>query len=74
MSMQGPNLQMQPPSFSAPPPQMQIPQVQMQAPQMPAPQMPAGPAAPQTNWLLIAIFCLLSFLVGSLVVYLLVRR
>jgi len=71
---QPPNLQMQPPSVSAQPPQMQIPPIQMQAPPMQAPQMPAGAAAPQTNWLLIAIVGLLCFLVGGVIVYLLARR
>jgi hypothetical protein len=75
LNFQPPNLQMQPPSVSAQPPQMQIPPIQMQAPPMQAPQMPAGgTAAPQTNWLLIAIIGLLCFLVGGVIVYLLVRR
>jgi hypothetical protein len=51
-------------------PQMQMPQT---------PQMPAVPPATVTvsgtpNLLLIAIFCLLAFLVGGLIVYLLVGR
>jgi hypothetical protein len=51
----------------APPP---IPQ--MAPPQMPNPPV-AVPAPKSSNTLLIVIFCLLAFLAGAIVVYLLVR-
>jgi hypothetical protein len=73
--------QMQMPQMQPPP--MQMPQTPaMQPPQMQTPQMPQAPAIPQAtvtvskppNYLLIAIFCLLAFLVGGLLVLLLVRK
>ena len=69
--MQPPAVPQQPvmpqmPYMAAPPmPQMAPPQVNM------AP-LPA-PAAKSSNILLIAIFCLLTFLAGGFIVYLLVR-
>jgi hypothetical protein len=57
----------------ATPPPPELPQVA--PPPVAAPAAPAAaPAAPSTNILLIAIFCLLAFLVGGVVVYLLMRH
>jgi len=69
-------------------PQPSMPQqpAMPQMPYMPQPAMPqmappqvtiapvAAPAVKSSNTLLIVIFCLLAFLVGGIVVYLLVRR
>jgi hypothetical protein len=71
----GANVQAQGPSAHAQPPQMQMPAmppVSMAPP--PAPKMPDKAAVPASgpNILLIAIFCLVAFLVGALLmVYLL---
>jgi hypothetical protein len=82
--MQGPQVHAQPPQMQGPqvqgpqvhmqPPQMQIPQVSMAA--VKAPTMPAGVPvkAPGPNMLLIAIFCLLAFLVGALLMVLLLKK
>ena len=79
---QAPQMQMPMPQFQMP----QAPQVQMQAPQiqmpqvsmapMQAPQMPTQVPvkAPGSNMLLIAIFCLLAFLVGALLMVLLLKK
>jgi hypothetical protein len=74
------------PQMPQPPyvPQPVIPQPNVQQPYLPQPVIPqpqiarpqpAAPApAPSSNLLLIVIFCLLAFLVGGFVVYLLVRH
>ena len=67
-----------------PPPAAQVPAMPQMSyappaiPQAAPPQMPAPPvAAPvikSSNTLLIVIFCLLAFLAGGVLVYLLVRK
>ncbi len=57
----------QPPQFAAP----QAPAFAVPRPPMPQP--PAPVKAPPANALLTAIFCLLSFLLGALVMFLLRR-
>ncbi len=58
------------PTAPAPPPMPQV-----AAPALPAPAPPAGVSAGKSaNILLIVIFCLLAFLAGGVVVYLIVRR
>ena len=76
MQMQGLNMQSQGPQVNMQPPQMQAPQMpQMQMPQAPAaPQLTAAAPKASTNTLLIVIFCLLAFLAGGMVVYLLARH
>ena len=70
---------MQPPAMPQQPATPQMPYMpQMAIPQMAPPQVKAPPvtvpAAKSSNTLLIVIFCLLAFLAGGIVVYLLVRR
>jgi len=61
-------------------PQMSLPQApQMNVPQAPQLNMPQAPTAPpakgiSTNMLLIGIFCLLAFLAGGFIVYVLVHK
>jgi hypothetical protein len=64
----------QAPQMHVQPPQMQMPQVSMTP--VKAPQMPTGVPvkAPGPNMLLIAIFCLLAFLVGALLMVLLLKK
>jgi len=72
MNMQGPQMQVQGPHMQAP--QMQAPHLpQMQTPPLSAPASVPAPKA-SSNTLLIVIFCLLAFLAGGIVVYLLARR
>jgi len=75
--VQAPQIQgahVQPPQVHAQPPQMQMPQVSMAA--VKPPQLPTevGVKAPGPNMLLIAIFCLLAFLVGALLMVLLLKK
>jgi hypothetical protein len=75
MQLKMPPMQMpQAPQMHVQPPQMQMPQVSMtpvKAPQMPT-EVPVK--APGPNMLLIAIFCLLAFLVGALLMVLLLKK
>ena len=69
---------MQPPAMPQQPPMPQMPYMpqmampQMAPPQVAPPPVPA-PAPKASNTLLIVIFCLLAFLAGGIVVYLMVR-
>ena len=69
---------MQPPAMPQQPATPQMPYMpQMAMPQMAPPQVTVqpvpAPAVKSSNTLLIVIFCLLAFLAGGIVVYLLVR-
>jgi hypothetical protein len=68
----------QPPAISQQPVMPQMAYTPPQIPQMAPPQVTvppvSGPAGAPTNILLIVIFCLLAFLAGGIIVYLLVRR
>ena len=64
---------MQPPAMPQQPATPQMPYMpQMAMPQVTVQPVPA-PAVKSSNTLLIVIFCLLAFLAGGIVVYLLVR-
>jgi len=70
-----PQFNMPSPSLPPPPAKPQMPAVAPPAmPQVSPPQMPAAPAAKSSNILVIVIFCLLAFLVGGVLVYLVMRR
>ena len=63
-----------PPAMPQPPAMPRMPHMPQMAPsQAPAPPVSASPGK-SPNTLLIVIFCLLAFLAGGIVVYLLVRR
>ena len=55
-------------------PQMQMPGAPYMQAQMNVPQPGAGAPASKPNWLLIGIFCLLAFIAGAFIVYLIVHK
>jgi hypothetical protein len=71
-----PQFNMPSPSLPPPPAKPQMPAVAPPAmPQVSPPQMPAAaPAAKSSNILVIVIFCLLAFLVGGVLVYVVMRH
>jgi hypothetical protein len=73
-----PQMAMQPPAMPQQPVMPQMAYAPPPVPQVAPPQVTlppvSAPASKSSNTLLIAIFCLLAFLTGGIVVYLLVRH